>query len=45
MADGSSFKAVMLLDTAHGVLDIVIVSTVASIAPVKVTDAAETPAE
>jgi len=35
----------MLSDTAHGVLDTVIMSTVASTAPVKVTDAAETPPE
>jgi hypothetical protein len=35
----------MLLDTAQEVLDTVIMSTVASIAPVKVTDAPETAPE
>ena len=45
MAAGRSSQAVMLLDTAQGVLDTVIMSAVASTAPVKVTDAAETPPE
>jgi len=45
VAAGRSSKDVMLLDTAQGVLDTVIMSTVASVAPVKVTDAAETPPE